>query len=215
MSIRVETMPVTALAQNCRLVIDEENSSVVIVDPGGEGQRIQRKIESLGLKPEAIWLTHSHLDHCGGVADLLSSYNIPLVAHPGESLYRSRVEEIGRMYGLPPGDMKNCPEPTQMVTGGETLKFGGVAFEVRFCPGHSPGHVVFYNARDNFVLGGDTLFAGSIGRTDLPGGNHELLLESIAEQLYSLPDDTDVLPGHGPDTTIGVEKVSNPFVRAL
>lgn len=196
------------------MLIDPETKGAVVVDPGGDAPEILEALSGHGATIEAIWLTHSHLDHCGGVADLLAKDEVPLFGHPIEAEMRSRVEQIAMMYGLPPGQMKNCPEPDNELVGGETLSFGGRSFQVRFTPGHSPGHVVFYCAEEGVLLAGDTLFAGSIGRTDLPGGNHEQLLDSISQQIYSLPDETRVLSGHGPDTTVGVERRTNPFVRA-
>jgi len=215
MGVRIETIEVTPLGQNCRILVDDERQCAVIVDPGGDANEIISRLESLQLTLEAIWLTHSHLDHCGGVADLLDYKSVPLYGHRIEHEYRSRVESIAEMYQLPPGAMRNCPEPDHFLEGGEKLSFGGVEFEVRYTPGHSPGHLVFVCEALGVIVAGDTLFAGSIGRTDLPGGNHEQLLESIRQEIYSLPDATRVLPGHGPDTSVGNEKRANPFVRGV
>lgn len=215
MGVEVRTIEVTPLQQNCRILVDAESQRAIVVDPGGDADQILAMLQSDGLTLEAIWLTHSHLDHCGGVADLLECAPVPLYGHRLESEYRARVESIAQMYQLPPGAMKNCPEPTHFLEGGEKLSFGGEEFEVRFTPGHSPGHVVFVCLKLNILLAGDTVFAGSIGRTDLPGGDHEQLLESIRREIYSLPDTVQVLPGHGPATSVGVEKKTNPFVRGV
>ena len=132
--------------------------------------------------------------------------------HPVEAMMRSRVEDIAKMYGILEG-MENCPEPDVFIGGGETLKFGRFSFDVLFVPGHSPGHVCFYEKAERVLLAGDTLFAGSIGRTDLPGGDSDTLLKNIREKLLCLPDETIVMPGHGPNTTILDEKETNPFVQ--
>lgn len=215
MGVEVRTIEVTPLQQNCRILVDAESQAAIVVDPGGDADQILTMLQSDSLTLEAIWLTHSHLDHCGGVAELLEHAPVPLYGHRLEAEYRARVESIAQMYQLPPGAMRNCPEPSHFLEGGETLSFGGVEFEVRYTPGHSPGHVVFVCPELNILLAGDTVFAGSIGRTDLPGGDHEQLLESIRREIYSLPDTVQVLPGHGPATSVGVEKKTNPFVRGV
>jgi hydroxyacylglutathione hydrolase len=206
------TLPVTELQQNCRVLIDRVSSSAVVIDPGGEARRIIALLKKESVNLSEIWLTHSHFDHCGGVAGLLRERSVPLIGHRAEREFRSNVDRVKVMYGMTSNDMENCPEPTQFVQGGETLSFGGDQYQVLFTPGHSPGHVCFYNAAAGLLLGGDTLFAGSIGRTDLPGGDHDLLLRSIRSQLLTLPPETIVMSGHGPDTSIGRERRDNPFV---
>ncbi len=210
--LKVHTKVVTAIAQNARVLECTESKECVIVDPGGEAQKILKIIEENGLTCKAVWLTHSHLDHCGGVKPILDKLSIPLVAHPGEQINRANVVRTAQMFGLPASDWFNCPEPTQEIVGDERLSFGKLSAQVLFTPGHSPGHVSFYFPSDSTVISGDTLFEGSIGRTDLPGGNHETLIQSIKEKLLTLPDDTAVLSGHGEDTTIGREKRTNPYV---
>lgn len=214
--LEIVTLEVTPFQQNCRVVIDRSSRHCVLVDPGGEGRRIVVEIERRDLVLDAVWLTHSHLDHCGGVAQVLTRWQVPLYAHPGEAQMRAHLEEICAMYGIPPGDMQRCPEPSVKLVGGETLMLSGgdvpgVEFKVLFTPGHSPGHLCFYAPAERILLAGDTLFAGSIGRTDLPGGDAETLLRSIKQQILSLPDETRVLSGHGPETTVGRERRSNPF----
>jgi glyoxylase-like metal-dependent hydrolase (beta-lactamase superfamily II) len=147
------------------------------------------------------------------VAAVKRATNATLYAHPAESVMRREVRSIATMYGIPAGDFEPCPEPEVALVGGEELSVGGVPFAVRFTPGHSPGHLSFYSSMLGVVIGGDTLFQGGIGRTDLPGGNHEQLLSSIVRELLSLPDPTRVLSGHGPETTIGEERVYNPFLH--
>ena len=210
--IEIINLPVTSFQQNCRIVSAAGDSAALVIDPGGDANHIVQALEKADLELTEIWLTHSHLDHCGGVSELLEHRKVPLTGHSIESDFRSRVEDICRMYGVPSGEMSNCPEPDRFVEGGETLTFGSLEFQVLFTPGHSPGHVCFYHQRSGNLFAGDTVFAGSIGRSDLPGGDHATLLRSIREVILTLPDDTNVLPGHGPDTTVGVERQSNPFL---
>ena len=206
------TIPVTLFEQNARVVACSVTKQAVIVDPGGEPDAIRTALTKAGYSCVGIWLTHSHLDHCGAVKPLLDHYKVPLVAHPVEEVMRSRVDQIAQMYGLPPGEFLNCPEPSQAIRGGESLPLGQHVAEVLFVPGHSPGHVAFYFRAEGTLLSGDCLFQGSIGRTDLPGGNHAQLITSIKESILSLPDETRVLSGHGPETSVGVERRTNPFL---
>lgn len=207
------TLELTPFAQNTRILFDRDVQESIVVDPGGEFEVIAATLEQNQLRPSQIWLTHSHLDHCGAVRQLKQSTGARLYAHPIERELRARVVEICMAYGIPPGDMQSCPEPDVEIIGGEELAIGQEKFKVLFTPGHSPGHLCFYHAPTSVLIAGDTLFAGSIGRTDLPGGNHATLLRSIRQELLSLPDDTKVLPGHGPNTTIGRERFSNPFLN--
>ncbi|MFN4896013.1 MAG: MBL fold metallo-hydrolase [Pseudomonadota bacterium] len=211
--LEVITVPVTLFGQNARVLWCSGSKEGVIVDPGGDVDLITGACDAVGIKVTAIWLTHSHLDHCAGVAALLRRYSVPLLAHPDERAFRERVPEIAGMYGLPADEWPACPEPTRAIRGGETLSVGSASALVLFTPGHSPGHLSFYFAEDNLVVSGDALFAGSIGRTDLPGGNHGQLIESISRELLSLPPQTRVLSGHGEDTTIGAERRGNPFLQ--
>ena len=163
----IETIVVTPIQQNCRILLGK---AALVVDPGGDVEAI---IASLGGRMVSqIWLTHSHLDHCGGVAGLKETFpDSRIYGHELEKDYRQRVEDIAAYYGIPEGLMKNCPEPDTYIKGGEILDFEGVKFEVRFTPGHAPGHLVFVNKEEKYVFAGDTLFQGSIGRTDLPNGD--------------------------------------------
>lgn len=211
----IVTIIVTPFQQNCRLLACPETKDAVVIDPGGDAARIADALDRRGLSLRQIWLTHSHLDHCGGVAELKAGTNAVLFGHPLERELRANVRRIGQLYGLPPDGMQDCPEPDEYIEGEERLSFSKYDFDVLFTPGHSPGHLCFHHAPSKTLFAGDTLFAGSIGRTDLPGGSHQTLLESIRDRILTLPDDTRVLPGHGPDTTIGVERAGNPFVIGL
>ncbi|MCB0337993.1 MAG: MBL fold metallo-hydrolase [Bdellovibrionales bacterium] len=208
--LEIETFVVTPFAQNARVLLDGETA--VVIDPGGESEKIWRFIQDRGVRLTEIWLTHSHVDHCGGVAALKEKSEAILVAHSNEEFLRSNVDKICAMYGLPQGDMSNCPEPDVCIVGGEQLQIGSNLFEVLFTPGHSPGHVSFFAPSLGIIFSGDVLFQGSIGRTDLPGGDHQTLLTSIKEKLLVLPEKTVVYCGHGPNTTIEIERENNPFL---
>lgn len=208
----IVTLEVTPFLQNARIVFDPASKRAVLIDPGGEADRIWADVQSRGLTCEQIWLTHSHLDHCGGVKRLKSLSGAQLIGHPIEREMRAHVKDLCAMFGLAPADLDNCPEPEIYIQGGETLACGPYRFEVIKCPGHSPGHVAFYQREAGLLISGDVLFKGSIGRTDLPGGNYELLMRSIGELMAALPASTRILPGHGPDTTLAAEAQSNPFI---
>jgi glyoxylase-like metal-dependent hydrolase (beta-lactamase superfamily II) len=161
------------------------------------------------LTPQAIINTHAHLDHIFGIAPLVAKYSIPFGLHEKDLVVLQRADASAAMFGVSIGKV---PDPTFYITDGQ-LQLGDDTVEVRFTPGHSPGSIVFYYQSGNWVIGGDVLFNGSIGRTDLPGGNFDVLAHSIRTQMYTLPDNTTVYSGHGPATTIGREKQYNPFVQ--
>ncbi|NMC63954.1 MAG: MBL fold metallo-hydrolase [SAR324 cluster bacterium] len=208
-------IPVTPFQQLCRILYDEDTKEAVIVDPGGEAERILDRIEGAKLKCVEIWLSHSHLDHCGAVKTLKSRLKLTLRAHPIEKDLRRGVLNYAAILGLPSEDMDNCPEPDSLLRGGELLKVGTYSFTVLHTPGHSPGHLCFYCEEQQLLLAGDLIFAGSIGRTDLPGGSYEVLMSSIKHTILKLPDETRILSGHGPSTTVGEERISNPFLINL
>lgn len=200
------------MGTNCYLVGDPVTKDAVVIDPGAEPKRVLAEAKSLGVTLKAIWLTHAHFDHIGGVAGLVRELNLPVALHSLDGpLYR----ELGgaKWFGL---SLEPGPKPSialdDFITPKPGLKVGELNFEVRFVPGHTLGHVAFYNEANNLVLGGDVLFQNSIGRTDLPGGNYDTLIASIRRELLTLPDPTTVYSGHGPATTIAAERQNNPFL---
>jgi hydroxyacylglutathione hydrolase len=213
--IKITEMTVSPFMQNARILHCPISNHSVLIDPGGDAPVIIDKIKSSGSDLKEIWLTHSHLDHCGAVKEILEVFPVKLLGHKEEAFMRANVESLAAMYGIPAGILSNCPEPDTYISGGEKLKVGEIIFDVLFTPGHSPGHVSFYSATEEIVVSGDVLFADSIGRTDLPGGDHDLLIKSVKEKLFTLPPATKVLSGHGGNTTIGKELKENPFFNAV
>jgi len=209
----LEVFPVGPIQANCVLLGDRDAGVLAIIDPGEEAARIMERVEASGLTPTVVLHTHGHLDHAGGTADLVRRLpdGIPIGLHRDELQLYQGIQMQGQMFGL---EVETPPEPTLWFEHGQRLELGGLSLEVRHTPGHSPGGVCFvvHGQTDPLVIVGDVLFAGSIGRTDLMGGSFPVLEESIRSQLYTLPDETRVICGHGPDTTIGRERASNPFV---
>jgi hydroxyacylglutathione hydrolase len=197
---------------NAYLIADPDTRDAAVIDPSWDGKRILSEAQTRGWRIAHLWYTHAHFDHIGGAAEIADALNpLPLVAlHPNDHVLW-RAGGGGALFGfkIDPG-----PEPTIDFVHGQILRLGSVQFEVRFTPGHTTGHCVLYCAEANVCFCGDLIFAGSVGRTDLPGGNWETLEQSIREQIYTLPDDTRLLSGHGPETTVGNEKKFNPFVQA-
>jgi glyoxylase-like metal-dependent hydrolase (beta-lactamase superfamily II) len=195
-------------------VVADATGACVIFDPGcwspDEERELERAIAGRGWRPERLINTHCHLDHVFGNAFVAKTYDLPLELHPNEVPVLDAVPQVCMMYGLPPAPPQ--PEERRMLPSEGQLEFGDSALEILFVPGHAPGHLCFYSAEAGILIAGDTLFQGSIGRTDLPGGDHETLLHMIKTQLLTLPEETIVYPGHGPSTTIGAEKRNNPFV---
>ena len=209
----LDVFAVGPIQANCVLLGDTEAGELVVIDPGEEAERIVDRIRASGLRPIAILHTHGHLDHVGGTADLarLLGGELPVGLHPDDiDLYRNAPLQA-RMFGL---EVDAPPDPDLILNHGDSVSVGGVELEIRHAPGHSPGGVCFIAPPgiELVAIVGDVLFAGSIGRTDLMGGSFAVLERSIREQLYTLPDATRVVCGHGPDTTIGRERASNPFV---
>ena len=195
---------------NAYLVADSETKEAVVIDPAWDGQIILEAAVQRGWRIAHLWYTHAHFDHIGGAGAIADALNpLPLVAlHPNDHVLW-RAGGGGAVFGF---DIDPGPEPTIDFYQGQTLRLGSVEFEVRFTPGHTPGHCILYVASEKVCFCGDLIFAGSVGRTDLPGGNWEQLLESIKTQVFNMPDDTRLLSGHGPGTTVGEEKMNNPFV---
>lgn len=212
--LQITTFVLTPFSQNTRILADRSSKAAVVVDPGGEVAILTEFLQANSLTCKEIWLTHSHIDHCGGVAELLRSTSAKLLGHKDEQFLRAHVREAAMMFGLSPNEYENCPEPDQYIAEGDELRLGDSTFRVLFTPGHSPGHVSFYNAAEGFVVSGDALFRGSVGRVDLPGSDGPTLRRSIREKLATLPPETRVLSGHGPDTEIGIELRSNPFLQS-
>ncbi len=205
-------IPVTPFQQNCTILFDTQSRKGVVVDPGGEVDRILAAIRQNEFEIEAIWLTHGHIDHAGGAMELKEALGVEIVGpHADDKRLLDGLEEQARMFGLP-GVVRNCT-PDRFLVEGETVSFGEHTFEVLHCPGHAPGHVVFYNREASFAHVGDVLFHGSIGRTDLPGGDHDALIRSIKEKLLPLGDDVGFICGHGPGGRFGEERRTNPFLR--
>ena len=209
----LDVFPVGPIQANCILLGDRDAGVLAVIDPGEEAARIMERIEASGLKPTMVLHTHGHLDHAGGTADLMRRLpsGIPVGLHRDELQLYQGIQMQGQMFGL---EVEPPPDPTLWLEHEQRLELGGLSLEVRHTPGHSPGGVCFviHGAPEPLVIAGDVLFAGSIGRTDLMGGSFPVLEQSIHSQLYSLPDETRVICGHGPDTTIGRERASNPFV---
>jgi len=206
--IEVARIVVGPFQENCFLVREAGGSGCVVVDPGDEADRIAERIDERGWKPVAIVNTHAHLDHIGGIQELKEKYGIPLLLHEADEPLLRSAPEHARFFGVAE---PTVPAVDRRLSDGDVLDFGGIRLEVLHTPGHSPGSVSLVAGGRVFV--GDTLFEGSIGRTDLPGGSHGTLLRSIRRRLFALPDEAIVHCGHGPDTTIGRERRSNPFLR--
>jgi glyoxylase-like metal-dependent hydrolase (beta-lactamase superfamily II) len=207
---RAAIIPVTPLQQNCTLLWEEDSKRAVVVDPGGDVPAILEAIAETGVTVEAIWLTHGHLDHVGGAEELRAALKVPVIGpHLADKFLCDHVVESAAQFGLT--GMQNVT-PDRWLTEGETLALGALRFEILHCPGHSPGSVVFFNPQMRFALVGDVLFNGSVGRTDLPGGSHATLIQSITTKLLPLGDDVGFICGHGPGSTLGDERRSNPFL---
>ncbi len=211
MSIRVAVIPVTPFAQNCSIVTCAATGRAAIVDPGGDVAQIRAALDELKVTPEKILLTHGHIDHAGGAAELAEALSLPIEGpHRADDFLLSQLHKQGQAFGITDA---RAVTPGRWLDDGDTVSVGDLSFEVRTCPGHTPGHVVFINAPARFALVGDTLFAGSVGRTDFAYGDHAALIAGIREKLLALPDDVAFLPGHGPASKIGVERESNPFLQ--
>ena len=196
---------------NTYIIADDNSGEAVVIDPADEGKRIASEIEARGWHLISIWLTHAHFDHMGGTAELAdNSTPMPPIALHADDNQLWRIQGGAAFFGMKidPG-----PEPTIELKHGQVLNVGDYQFQVLHAPGHTPGHVMFYNKTESVLICGDVIFQGSIGRTDLPGGDYDTLIRSINTEVMTLPDDTILLSGHGPQSNVGVERQYNPFIN--
>lgn len=210
MSLQYQSVPVTPFQQNCSIVWCDQTMKGVIVDPGGEVNHLITIINTLGVELEKIVLTHGHLDHVGGTPELKSIMNVPVIGpHIDDAFWLQGLMNQSQMFGFPPIDPF---EPTQWLQDGDTIVFGKEVLQVIHTPGHTPGHVILYSESARIAFVGDVLFNGAIGRTDFPKGDYQTLINSIKNKLWPLGNDVRFIPGHGPESTFGQERKTNPFV---
>jgi glyoxylase-like metal-dependent hydrolase (beta-lactamase superfamily II) len=208
--VKVQIIPVTPFQQNCTLLCCEETGKAAVVDPGGEIDRITAAAGTAGFTIEKILVTHGHIDHAGGVAELARRLQVPVEGpHPDDRFWIDALDTAGREFGFS-GAQPFVPD--RWLYEGDTVEFGNITLDVHHCPGHTPGHVIFFQPGARLAIVGDVLFRGSIGRTDFPKGDYNTLIHSIQERLWPLGDDVQFIPGHGPVSTFGYERKTNPFV---
>ncbi|WP_416878753.1 MBL fold metallo-hydrolase [Litorimonas sp.] len=207
----LKLLPVTPFAQNCSLLYDVETKEGVLIDPGGEPEKLKTAMEEIGITLKEIWLTHGHLDHAGGAQTLREDFGIEVIGpHKDDQFWMDDIEQHWARYGH--AGMGRNVVPDRYLNDGDELELSGVTFKVAHTPGHTPGHVVIYNQDMKIAFVGDVLFRGSIGRTDFPKGNHAQLIKSITTKLWPLGSDMRFVPGHGPMGTFGAERADNPYV---
>jgi glyoxylase-like metal-dependent hydrolase (beta-lactamase superfamily II) len=208
--MRALIVPVTPFEQNCSVIWSEHTGAGAVIDPGGDLERVLEAARSHDVRLEKILLTHAHIDHAGGTARLARELGLPIEGpHREDRFWIDALPEQGRMFGFPASE---AFEPDRWLEHGDHVQVGDIDLEVRHCPGHTPGHVVFFDPASRVAFVGDVIFAGSIGRTDFPRGDHAALIRSIRENLFPLGDDVRFVPGHGPMSTFGEERRNNPFV---
>jgi len=209
MALKYQIVPVTPFEQNCTLLWCDETMQAAVVDPGGDVHRIIAAAEKLGVRLERILVTHGHIDHAGGVAELAERLSLP-VEGPGQEdqFWLDNMPQQAQMFGFP--NVRSF-SPLRWLGQGDSVRFGNIEMQVLHCPGHTPGHVVFFNEAARLAIVGDVLFKGSVGRTDFPKGDFDALLASIRLKLWPLGDDVTFVSGHGPISTFGEERLSNPF----
>ena len=206
----LEMLTVGPFQENCYILGDEESGGGAIIDPGDEAARVALAVEETGLEIGSIIVTHAHIDHVGAIAALVDEYSCPVLMHAEAEPMLKELPTQAMMMGLRFGKV---PAVDRYIEDGEILEVGDLRLRSLYTPGHAPGHLALYIEDRGLVLSGDALFAGSVGRVDLPGGSMEVLMQSIEERLLTLPDETLVYSGHGPRTTIGNERTSNPFLQ--
>ena len=200
---------VTPFEQNASILFCSETNKCAIVDPGGDIHILLELLKNHNLVPERVLLTHGHIDHAGGATEISEILNVEIHGpHVDDKFLLDGLQKQGEMFGL---QSKNC-NPDKWLDEGDVVTVGNEKLDVYFCPGHTPGHIIFFNKKGNLALVGDVLFNGSIGRTDLPGGNYQQLIDSVKNKLWPLGDNVDFIPGHGPVSTFKAERSSNPFV---
>lgn len=211
--MQYKVIPVTAFEQNCSLLWCEQTGQAALVDPGGDAEKIKHVVAQQQADVRQILLTHGHLDHVGAAAELAAFYQVPVIG-PGQQdeFWLQELPLQCQMFGWP-----DCPPlvPDRWLNEGDTVMVGEQALQVLHCPGHTPGHIVFFHAPARLLISGDVIFYGSVGRSDFPQGSHQQLMQSIVQKLLPLGDDITFLPGHGPQSTLGVERRCNPFLQAV
>lgn len=209
--LQIAVIPVTAFQQNCSVLWCTKTMQAVVVDPGGDVPLILGALKEVGVMPVGIWLTHGHLDHAGGATELAAKLSIPIIGpHEADKFLLDDLPNSGLRFEIL--DMK-AVTPSRWLVEGDEVKVGDVTFSVLHVPGHTPGHITFFQKDLRFLLAGDTVFTGSVGRTDFPYGSHETLIAGIRDKLLPLGDDVQFLPGHGPAGTLGEERATNPFLQ--
>ena len=207
--LRAAILPVTPLQQNCSLIWCTNTMRGAFVDPGGDLPKLRDAVARAGVTIEKIIVTHGHIDHCGSAGIFAQELGVPIEGpHEDDRFWIARLEDDGRNYGVTGKPF----EPDRWLVDGDTVTLGDLTLDVRHCPGHTPGHIVLHHPESKLAIVGDVIFAGSIGRTDFPRGNHQHLLDAIVQRLWPMGDDTSFIPGHGPMSTFGQERLTNPFV---
>ncbi len=210
MAIKYQIVPVTAFEQNCTVLWCDKSKNAAVVDPGGDLDRIVAVLKKEGLNLEKILLTHAHIDHAGGTAELAQTYGVPIEGpHKEDKFWIDALPQQSQMFDFPAVDVFT---PDRWLEEGDMVSVGESSLSVVHCPGHTPGHVIFHSEEADLALVGDVLFHGGIGRTDFPKGDHATLIRSIKENLWPLGSSVSFIPGHGPMSTFGEERRSNPFV---
>jgi hydroxyacylglutathione hydrolase len=203
-------IPVTNFQQNCTLVSCEKTGKAAVIDPGGDIERILAEIDKQGVTLEKILITHAHIDHAGAAGQLAREHQLPIEGpHPEDQFWIDGLPEQAKMFGFPAAEQF---KPDRWLAQDDTVSIGEETLHVRHCPGHTPGHVIFYHPANQLAIVGDVIFKGSIGRTDFPRGDHQTLIDSINLQILTLPDEVQLISGHGPMTSVGIERATNPYL---